>query len=159
MSAAAAGSSPKIAKAFKPKAAKKAPSHPTYYSMILKALSEVKEKSGSSKAAILRLVLSHYKLGDNVTKLRIAPKKAVVKGELKQIKGNTVSRSFRLGEKSAPAHVSKKPAAKKHKSSKAATRKPETEKKAKSPKKTKVTKAKTAKKPVNKAAKPKTKKS
>ncbi|KAE9414387.1 hypothetical protein Angca_002795 [Angiostrongylus cantonensis] len=164
--AAAAGSSPKVAKASKPKAAKKAPSHPTYSAMIRKAVSELKDKSGSSKAAILKFMLSHYKLGDNVTKinsqLRIALKKAVVKGELKQVKGSGASGSFRVGEKKAGAvakkHAGKKPAAKKHKSSKVATKKPKAEKKAKSPKKAKAPKAKTAKKPVSKAAKPKAKK-
>uniref|UniRef100_A0A0K0CTY4 H15 domain-containing protein n=1 Tax=Angiostrongylus cantonensis TaxID=6313 RepID=A0A0K0CTY4_ANGCA len=185
--AAAAGSSPKVAKASKPKAAKKAPSHPTYSAMIRKAVSELKDKSGSSKAAILKFMLSHYKLGDNVTKvnllpalatrfifslkrdllqinsqLRIALKKAVVKGELKQVKGSGASGSFRLGEKKSGAvakkHAGKKPAAKKHKSSKVATKKPKAEKKAKSPKKAKAPKAKTAKKPVSKAAKPKAKK-
>lgn len=75
MSAVAAVSSPKVAKAPKakaPKAAKKAPSHPTYSAMIRKAVAELKEKSGSSKAAILKYILQHYKLGDNVTKVRIS---------------------------------------------------------------------------------------
>ncbi|KAE9412799.1 hypothetical protein Angca_005438, partial [Angiostrongylus cantonensis] len=65
----AAGSSTVVAKASKPKAAKKAQSHPPYSGMIGSAVSELKEKSGSSKAAILKFTLSHYKLGDNDTKV------------------------------------------------------------------------------------------
>lgn len=67
---AAAIASPKAAKASKPKTAvKKVASHPTYSAMIRKSVSELKDKSGSSKAAILKYMLAHYKLGDNVTKV------------------------------------------------------------------------------------------
>ncbi|KAE9413062.1 hypothetical protein Angca_009378, partial [Angiostrongylus cantonensis] len=69
MSAVAAGSSTVVAKASKPKAAKKAQSHPSYSGMICRAVSELKEKSRSSKAAILKFTLSHYKLSDNNTKV------------------------------------------------------------------------------------------
>ncbi|WKX96233.1 hypothetical protein Q1695_012577 [Nippostrongylus brasiliensis] len=158
--------SPK-AKASKPKVAKKAPSHPTYSAMIRKSVSELKEKTGSSKAAILKYMLANYKLGDNVTKinaqLRLALKRGVVKGDLKQVKGSGASGSFKLGEKKAAAPkkvAAKKPAsAKKPKSpKKAVAKKPKAEKKAKSPKKAKTPKAKSAaKKPkvAAKATKPK----
>ncbi|VDO37617.1 unnamed protein product [Haemonchus placei] len=145
--------SPKPAKASKPKTAKKAASHPTYSAMIRRSISELKDKSGSSKAAILKYMLAHYKLGENVTK-----------GDLKQVKGSGASGSFRLGEKKAAApaakkSITKKPAgAKKPKSPKkkaAAAKKPKAEKKAKSPKKAKAPKAKTAKKPTAKTSKPK----
>lgn len=63
----------KVAKSPKKAAAggaKKAPaSHPTYSSMIRKAITELKEKGGSSKAAILKYIAQNYKLGDNVTKV------------------------------------------------------------------------------------------
>ncbi|KAK5984066.1 Histone H1-delta [Trichostrongylus colubriformis] len=158
---------PKATKASKPKAVKKPASHPTYSAMIRKSISELKEKSGSSKAAILKYMLSHYKLGENVTKinsqLRLALKRAVMKGDLKQVKGNGASGSFKLGEKkttspAAKKSVAKKPAAaKKPKSPKkaAVSKKPKAEKKAKSPKKAKAPKAKTAKKPAAKSTKPK----
>ncbi|VDO44214.1 unnamed protein product [Haemonchus placei] len=104
--------SPKPAKASKPKTAKKAASHPTYSAMIRKSISELKDKSGSSKAAILKYMLAHYKLGENVTKinaqLRLALKRGVVKGDLKQVKGSGASGSFRLGEKKAAAPAVKK---------------------------------------------------
>ncbi|VDM55607.1 unnamed protein product [Angiostrongylus costaricensis] len=114
MSAVATGSSSEVAEPSKPKEAKRALSHPAYSTMIRKAVSELEEKSGSSKAAILKFMLSHYKLGDNIAKinshLRVALKKAVVKGELKQVKGNGASGSFRLGKKKSVS-AAKKPAA------------------------------------------------
>ncbi len=45
---------------------KKVASHPTYSSMIKSAISSLKEKGGSSKAAILKYILSNYKVGDNL---------------------------------------------------------------------------------------------
>ncbi|KAK6033240.1 linker histone H1 and H5 family protein [Ostertagia ostertagi] len=168
----------KASKASKPKSAKKTPSHPTYAAMIKKSITELKDRSGSSKAAILKYILAHYKLGDNVAKvnnqLRLALKRAVLSGELKQVKGAGANGSFRLGEKkSAAPKTAKKPAAKKTATKKPATaspkkpktpkkaaaaKKPKAEKKAKTPKKAKAPKAKTAKKPVaaKDAAKPKT---
>ncbi|KAJ1372904.1 hypothetical protein KIN20_035214 [Parelaphostrongylus tenuis] len=88
--AAAGAGSPKAGKGSRSKSGKKAPSHPTYSAMIRKAVTELKDKSGSSKAAILKYLLAHYKLGDNIAKvnsqLRVALKKSVMKGELKQVK-------------------------------------------------------------------------
>lgn len=60
-------------KAAKPKGEKKpktAPSHPTYSSMISKAIAELKERGGSSRSAILKYILAHYKLGNNHTQVR-----------------------------------------------------------------------------------------
>uniref|UniRef100_A0A0K0D691 H15 domain-containing protein n=1 Tax=Angiostrongylus cantonensis TaxID=6313 RepID=A0A0K0D691_ANGCA len=118
MSSVAVGSLTMIPEASKPKEAKKASSHPAYsamirkakasshpaYSaMIRKAVSELEEKSGSSRAAILKFILSRYKLGVNITRinfhLRVLLNKAVVKGELKQVKGIGASGGFKLGKK------------------------------------------------------------
>ncbi|KAE9411948.1 hypothetical protein Angca_007956, partial [Angiostrongylus cantonensis] len=103
MSAVAAGSSTVVAKASKPKAAKKAQSHPSYFGMICRAVSELKEKSGSSKAAILVFTLSHYKLSDNETKvifvLVIANDVDLTNRELEQVKESGASGSFSVGEK------------------------------------------------------------
>ncbi|KAJ1372901.1 hypothetical protein KIN20_035205 [Parelaphostrongylus tenuis] len=164
--AAAGAGSPKTGKGSKPKAGKKAPSHPTYSAMIHKAVAELKDRNGSSKAAILKYLMAHYKLGANTNKinsqLRMALKKAVTKGELKQVKGSGASGSFRLGEKKSASsakkrHTSTKPGARKHKSpSRGSSKKPKAEKKTKSPKKPKAPKAKAAKKrPASKSAKPK----
>ncbi|KAE9413060.1 hypothetical protein Angca_003764, partial [Angiostrongylus cantonensis] len=103
MSSVAVGSLTMIPEASKPKEAKKASSHPAYSAMIRKAVSELEEKSGSSRAAILKFILSRYKLGVNITRinfhLRVLLNKAVVKGELKQVKGIGASGGFKLGKK------------------------------------------------------------
>ncbi|KAK5977148.1 Histone H1-delta [Trichostrongylus colubriformis] len=90
--------------------------HPPYTEMVQKAIAELKDKSGSSKAAIMRYLVQNYQLGDNVTKIntniRLALKKGVEKGELKQVSGTGATGSFKLGEKRAPAPKVKKPVVK-----------------------------------------------
>ncbi|KAK6012550.1 linker histone H1 and H5 family protein [Ostertagia ostertagi] len=75
--------------------------------MVQKAIAELKDRSGSSKAAILRYLVQNYQLGDNVSKIntniRMALKKGVEKGELKQVTGTGATGSFKLGEKKAAA--------------------------------------------------------
>ncbi|KAJ1372900.1 hypothetical protein KIN20_035201 [Parelaphostrongylus tenuis] len=122
--------------------------------MILKAVAELKGRNGSSKAAILKYLMAHYKLGDNTnkieTQLRMAHKKAVMKG-------GEGDRGIRKLQARWEKDMSKKSAVREHKSpSKAASEKPKAEKKTKSPKKAKVPKAKAAKtRPASKTAKPK----
>ena len=149
-----AAASPKKAK--KP-AAK--PTHPPVAEMVNAAITTLKDRKGSSLAAIKKYVASTYK----VDAAKLAPfirrylKKAVVDGKLTQVKGSGASGSFKLAkvEKAEkPKKAVKKPAAKKpaaKKSPKKAAKKPaakKTPKKAKTPKK-----EKKAKKPA--AAKPK----
>ncbi|KAE9411944.1 hypothetical protein Angca_005517, partial [Angiostrongylus cantonensis] len=152
-------------------------SHPAYSAMIRRAVSELEEMSGSLKAAILKFMLSRFKFGANITRvifppifylrinfhLRGALNKAVVKGELKQVKGIGASGRSKLGKKksisAAKKRADKKLAAKKHKSSKATSKKPKSEKKSKSTKTVKALKAKTGKKPISKAVMPKASKS
>lgn len=55
-------------KASKPKSAKVVASHPTYSVMIKAALVALKDHKGSSRAAILKYILQHYKVGDNINK-------------------------------------------------------------------------------------------
>lgn len=43
--------------------------HPVYNDMIKKAISEIKDRKGSSKAAILKYIIQNYKVGDNVIKV------------------------------------------------------------------------------------------
>ena len=156
---------PKKAKATKPKAP---PAHPKYIDMVKAAIGSLKDKSGSSKAAILKYITANYKVGDNVkmvnTHLRTALKTGVTKGFLKQTKGTGASGSFKLGEKpkaeKKPKKVTKPKAAKPKKAAakpkKAAAPKKEggDKKKATKPKKAKTPK-KAAKKSPKKAAKPK----
>lgn len=61
-------STPKKAKTQKKNISKPKTSsnHPTYGDMIRKAVTELKKKKGSSRAAILKYILQHYKLGTNI---------------------------------------------------------------------------------------------
>ena len=121
--------------------------HPKYSVMVAQAIGALKERGGSSRAAVLKYILKNFKVGNNETAvnshLKLALKAGVKAGSLKQAKGTGASGSFKLGEKpkaAKPKKAAKKPAAKK-------AAKP---KKAKSPKKPA---AKTAKSP-KKAKKP-----
>uniref|UniRef100_A0A914ZRA1 H15 domain-containing protein n=1 Tax=Parascaris univalens TaxID=6257 RepID=A0A914ZRA1_PARUN len=128
-----------------------AASHPAYGEMVKAAVVALKEKKGSSRAAILKYILQHYKVGDNLTAvnahLRQALKRGVSSGALKQTKGTGASGSFRLGEgKKTETVKAKKPAAKKTTTGRAPV-----VKKSKSPKKATVAKPKKAKSSPKKA--------
>ncbi|VDM54634.1 unnamed protein product [Angiostrongylus costaricensis] len=106
------GSPTTVAEVSKPKKAKEASFHPTYPSMIRKMVSKLKvSESGSSRAAILKFMMSRCNLADYFTKinshLRIALKNPVMNGELKQIKGIGASASFRLGKKKSVSATKK----------------------------------------------------
>ena len=168
MSAAAAPSPKKATKAKKP--AKKA-DHPPVASMVNAAITNLKDRKGSSLAAIKKYIAANYKV--DVAKLapfiRRYLKKAVADGKLSQTKGSGASGSFKIGKateekkkvKKTPKKAAKKPAAKK--TPKKAAKKPaaKKEKKAKKPKasKPKKPKAKKATKSPKKAAKKTAKKS
>jgi len=138
---------------------KKVPvAHPKYVDMIAAAIGSLKERSGSSRQAILKYVTANYKVSDSAsTHVKLALKRGVAGGALKQVKGSGASGSFKLADKpKAPKKkAQKKPAAKKpaaKKTPKKATKKPAAAKKA-TPKK-KAAK-KTPKKVVKKATTPK----
>lgn len=155
------------AQAKQKKAAKpKAPAtHPKYSEMVIKAITALKERGGSSRQAILKHVMANFNVGNDATpvnaRVKTALKRGVAAGALKQTKGTGASGSFRLGEKPA---APKKKAVKKPKAKKPKAKKPAGDaaaskaKKAKSPKKAKAgkskPKAKTPKK-TKAAAKPK----
>merc|ERR1712080_681271 len=139
------------------KPAKKA-EHPTYDAMISAAIGGLKEKSGSSRKAILKYILANYKVGDNKEKVqnrvrlavkRMAAAKKLVPGRAKG-KG---AGCFKLAEKPKKAKKVKKPKKKAAKKVKKA-KKPKA-KKAKKPAAKKAPKKKAApkKKPAKKAAK------
>ena len=154
--------SPKKAAAKKAVKPKKVMSHPPVAQMVNAAIAALKDRKGSSLAAIKKYIAANNKV--DVAKLapfiRRYVKKAVADGKLVQTKGTGASGSFRLGAaaKKAPkkaktpkkAKKPKKPKAKKAKKPKKATKKP---KKAKPAKKAKAVKAKKPK--AKKAAKPK----
>ena len=140
-------------KASKPKAPA---DHPKYSEMVAAAITALKERSGSSKQAILKYIQANYKVKDNaLVHVKAALKKGVASGSLKQTKGTGASGSFKLGEKpKAPKKkVVKKPAAKKPKAKKPAAKKSAAAKKKPSAKKTP---KKAAKKPASKKTPKKT---
>ncbi|VDO52403.1 unnamed protein product [Haemonchus placei] len=151
--------------AAKPKGEKKsraAPSHPVYGAMIKAAIKGIEDRKGASKQAIFKYIVQKYKLGDNEkminAHLRLALKKGVQSGLLKQASGTGAAGRFRLGDKTEGATKPKavrkpKPASEGAPAKKAAAAKPKVapkakkEKSAKSPKKSAKPKAKTAKSP------------
>ena len=129
--------------------------------MIAAAIGALKERSGSSRQAILKYVTANYKVGDEKLTsfhLKLALKRGVTAGTLKVVKGTGASGSFKLANK--PKEPKKKPAAKKpatpkkKAAKKAATPKKKTAKKAAPQKKTaaKKTPKRAAKKPATKKA-------
>ncbi|KAL7637580.1 UNVERIFIED_CONTAM: hypothetical protein RMT77_012309 [Armadillidium vulgare] len=146
---------------------KKTVTHPKYFIMISEAIKTLKERSGSSRQAIVKYIVSNYKIDEKTanTQVKLSLKREVESGSLKQVKGIGASGSFKLakGEESKPKKaVTKKPAVKKpaKKSAEKKTPKKKAAKKStvakKSPaKKTKSAKKSPAKKPTKKAAKPK----
>ena len=138
-------------KARKPKVAA---AHPPVKAMVTAAIKNLKERKGSSLAAIKKYIAANYKC--DVAKLapfiRNCLKKGVADGKFTQVKGSGAAGSFRILKEDKP----KKPKAKKVKKAKKpkAAKKPKKAKK--SPKKAaKPKKAKKAKSPAKKAAKPK----
>ena len=130
------------------KKAKVASAHPPVAQMVNAAIKALKERKGSSLAAIKKYINANYKADS----AKLAPfirrylKKAVETGKLNQIKGSYKLNKAEKAEKKPAAKKTKKPAAKK-----TATKKPAAKKvkKVKTPKKA-------AKKPAKKpAAKPK----
>ena len=143
-------------KAEKKKAAPKKPAdHPKYSDMIAAAISALKERTGSSRQAIVKYISANYKVGDSAgTHVKLALKRGVASGALKQVKGAGASGSFKNAEKPKPKAkkpAAKKPAAKKVK--KAVAKKPaakKTPKKAAKKTAAKKTPKKAAKKPAAK---------
>ena len=134
----------------KAKAKAKPAEHPKYIDMAVAAVTALKERSGSSRQAILKYINANYKVSDSAnTHLKGALKRGVAAGTLKQVKGAGASGSFKVAEKPKPAKkaVAKKPAAKKPAAKKPAAKKPAAKK----------TPKKAAKKPAAKKATPKKK--
>lgn len=149
MSLSPAPASPKK-KARRPRKRTATAAHPTVEVMVREAIKSLKERKGSSLAAIKKYIMAHYK----VDMVRMSPfirryvKKAVADKTLKQSSGTGASGRFRLGKApKAPKKKAKRP------KKKAAKRKP---KKAKRGRKPKAARPKKARKPkAKKAAKPK----
>merc|ERR1711887_447629 len=131
-------------KASKPKAPA---AHPKYSVMIAAAITTLKDRTGSSRQAILKYICANYKVdaAKAATQVRLALKRGVAKGALKMARASGKGAgSYKLVKvaKAKKVKKAKKPAAKKAKKPKAA-KKPAA-KKAKKPA------AKKAKKPAAK---------
>merc|ERR1712227_1061872 len=106
-----------------PKAKKAPAAHPKYSVMIAAAITALKDRTGSSRAAILKHVVANNKVdaAKAATQVRLALKRGVAKGALKMAsaKGKNAG-SYKLVKVEKPKKVKKvkKPAAKK------ATKKP-----------------------------------
>merc|ERR1712002_1189942 len=150
-----AAAAPKAVKAKKP-AAK--PTHPKYSEMIAAAVAALKERTGSSRQAILKYIIAHNKVGDEkvaAVHLKLALKRGVASGALKQVKGVGASGSFKLVKAEKPAAKPKKAAPKKTAAKKPSAKKTATKKAAKKPVAKKAVKKpakKVVKKPVAKKA-------
>lgn len=160
MSSPAAEKSPEKKVAAKKKVVKKVADHPKYSEMIAAAIGAMKERSGSSRQAILKYVNTNYKVSEHSsTHVKLALKRGVTGGALKQVKGAGASGSFKLAEKlkKAPKKkvAAKKPASKKVTKKKATPKKAEKKapKKKATPKKKKATPKKAKKPAAKKAAK------
>merc|ERR1711915_247365 len=148
--------------AAKPKKPAVKATHPAYGAMILAAVKALKDRKGSSKAAILKYVLANYKVGDEKkasVRVKLALRKLGASGKLVQQKGTGASGSFKLPktEKAAkPKKVvakktaAKKPAAKKAAKKPAKPKKPAAKKPAKKPAAKKAAKKPAAKKAAKK---------
>merc|ERR1711931_188788 len=112
---------PKAKKAAKPKVAA---AHPKYNVMIANAITALKDRTGSSRAAILKHIVANNKVdaAKAATQVRLALKRGVAKGALKMAsaKGKNAG-SYKLVKVVKPKKVkkvvkkkaAKKPAAKK----------------------------------------------
>ena len=163
----AAAPAKQVKKATKAKKPKAPAAHPPVAQMVNAAITSLKERNGSSQAAIKKYIAGNYK----VDMVKIAPfirrylKKGVADGKLKQIKGSfkvdkTKVEKPKKAKKPAKKSPKKKAAAKPKKAKtpkKKAAAKPKADKpkKVKTPKKKAAAKAKT---PAKKAGKPKAKK-
>merc|ERR1712001_508524 len=128
--------------------------HPKYSVMIAAAITALKDRTGSSSAAILKHVVANNKVdaAKAATQVRLSLKRGVAKGALKMAaaKGKNAG-SYKLVKVVKPKKVAKKPAAKKAK-------KPAAKKAAKKPAKKAAPKKKpAAKKAPKKKAAPKKK--
>ena len=100
---------PKAEKKAKAKAAAKPAEHPKYVDMIVAAITALKERSGSSRQAILKYIVANYKVGEAARAgklLNAALKKAVAGGALKMAAaaGKKNSGCYKVAEKVTILH-------------------------------------------------------
>merc|ERR1712095_152786 len=122
-------------KASKPKAPA---AHPKYSVMLAAAITSLKDRTGSSRQAILKYICANYKVDASkaAVQIRLALKRGVAKGALKMARASgRGAGSYKVVKAEKPKKVkkAKKPAAKKAKKPKKAAKKPAAKKAAKKP--------------------------
>lgn len=97
---AATNGNQKVKKIQKEKAPKIKASHPPFFDMITQAINKLNERSGSSRQAILKFIVSNFKVDEKSGNqyVKISLKNAVKAGTLKQVKGVGASGSFKLSD-------------------------------------------------------------
>merc|ERR1711997_6401 len=125
-----------------PKAKKAPAAHPKYSVMIATAITALKNRTGSSRAAILKYIVANNKVDATkaAVQVRLALKRGVAKGALKPAAASGKNAgSYKLVKKEKPAKAKKakkpaaKKAAKKPAAKKPAAKKPAAKKAAKKP--------------------------
>merc|ERR1712062_603102 len=142
-----------------PKKAKAPAAHPKYSVMIAAAITSLKDRTGSSRQAILKYICANYKVNaaKAAVQVRLALKRGVAKGALKMARASGKGAgSYKVVKAEKPKKV-KKPKAKKPKKAKKpakkAAKKPAAKKAAKKPAAKKpAAKKPAAKKPAKKPA-------
>merc|ERR1712031_3318 len=136
-----------------PKKAKAPAAHPKYSVMIAAAITSLKDRTGSSRQAILKYICANYKVdaAKAAVQIRLALKRGVAKGALKMARASGKGAgSYKLVKVEKPKKAKK---AKKPKAKKPTAKKPKKPKKAaKKPAAKKPAAKKAAKKPAKKAA-------
>merc|ERR1711981_79255 len=125
------------------KAAKATAAHPKYSVMIAAAITTLKDRTGSSRQAILKYICANYKVdaAKAAVQVRLALKRGVAKGALKMARASGKGAgSYKVVKVEKPKKVkkakkpkAKKPNAKKAKKPKKAAKKPAAKKAAKKP--------------------------
>merc|ERR1711884_247404 len=122
-----------------PKKAKAPAAHPKYSVMIAAAITSLKDRTGSSRQAILKYICANYKVdaAKAAVQVRLALKRGVAKGALKMARASgkgagsykvvKAEKPKKVKKAKKPKKAAKKPAAKK------AAKKPAAKKAAKKP--------------------------
>merc|ERR1712121_83465 len=107
-----------VAMSEEPAKAKAAPTHPKYSVMITAAVKALKDRTGSSRQAILKYIVANYKVDEKkaATQVRLSLKRLAASGALRMAKEKGKGAGcYKIPDKNAPAAAAKKPAAKKAK--------------------------------------------
>ena len=71
--------------------------------MVVSAIDALKERTGSSRQAIVKYIMAHFKVGADQkainSRVKVALRSGVKAGTFKQVKGTGASGSFKIGEK------------------------------------------------------------